>query len=451
MEVPLRTIKIGCGAGYAGDSVDKAVRLTKYGQLDYLCLEVLAERTIALAQIARSNDPSKGYGQFLKERMTQLLPYCRKNGMRIVSNIGAANPESALAETVNIARTLGLGDLKIAAVLGSDVSEILRGKNYKVWETGQKFKEVQDLIISADAYLGVEQILPALENNADVIITGRVADPSLFLAPIVYEFGWETDDWHRLGMGTVIGHLLECSTQITGGYYADSIYKEVKDLTHVGFPLAEVREDGSAILKKTPGTGGEVTIGTCKEQLLYEIQDPAAYLTPDVTADFTGVCFRQLNSNEIEVTGGSGRKRPEYIKVVLGYEYGFLGEGTICYGGHHAVERAKIAKKIIETRFSELAINFKKVKYDIVGVNSLHGLIGEAADQRPYEVMLRIAAIADDKEDAKKVGNEVENLWLSGPGGPGGVRKYLRRLVAAYSTSMPRHEISSHIIYREVK
>jgi hypothetical protein len=446
----VKKIRIGCGAGYAGDRIDPAVDLAKKCDLDYLVLECLAERTTAMAQIEKQNDASKGYGPFLEERMTKLLPLCKEKGFRIITNIGAANPKSALIKTAEIARNLNLESLKIAAVLGSDVLDTLQDKSYTVWETGKDFREIQDQIISADAYLGVEEILPALMENADVIITGRVSDPSLFLAPMVYEFNWSLEDWHKLGMGTVIGHLMECAAQVTGGYFADPIYKEVEDLAHVGFPFVEVSEDGTGILSKTPGSGGAVTIVTCKEQLLYEIHDPSAYKTPDVIADFSSVSFREIASNKIEISGGTGEKRPDTLKVTLGVNNGFLGEGTICYGGHHALERARMAENIIKTRFAEQKVDLKRVKYEIVGLNSLHGSIGENGGQRPYEVMLRVAALSDKREEAVKVGNEVEALWLNGPGGPGGVRKYTQTVISANSTTIHRNEIKSNVIYQEV-
>lgn len=446
----MKKIKIGCGAGFAGDRIDPAIDLAEKCDLDYLVLECLAERTTAMANIEKKIDSSNGYGAFFEERMTKLLPLCKERGFRIVTNIGAANPEAALLKATEIARSLNLDSLKIAAVIGSDVLANLKGKSNQIWENGKTFKELQDNIISADAYLGVNEILPALQEDADVIITGRVADPSLFLAPMVHEFNWKLDDWEILGMGTVLGHLLECSSQVTGGYYADPVYKEVNDLAHVGFPYIEVDEEGTGILGKAPGTGGAITIGTCKEQLLYEIHDPSKYVTPDVIADFSSVSLKELAPNKIEISGGTGKEHTETLKVTLGVNEGFFGEGTISYGGHHAIERAKMAEDILKIRFTEQDIKLKKVRYEVVGLNSLHGSIGENKNHNPYEVMLRVAAISDEVDDVTRLGNEVEALWLHGPGGPGGIRRYTKPIISAKSTLIHRSEIKSTVIYQEV-
>lgn len=446
----MKTIRIGCGAGYGGDRIDPAVDIAQNGDLDYLILECLAERTVAMAQIAKKSDPSKGYGLFLEERMTKLLPICKEKGFKIITNIGAANPQAALEITSNIAKNLGLSTLKIAALIGSDVMDHIVDKEYTIWETGEKIKESKENIISADAYLGAEQILPALEAGADVIITGRVADPSLFLAPMVYEFGWKLDDWNILGQGTAIAHLLECSSQVTGGYYVDSVYKKVKGLEDLGFPIAIIKENGEGIITKLPDSGGMVTIGTCKEQLLYEIHDPSAYITPDVIADFTDISLEEEGTDRVKVTGGGGKPRPDDFKATLGIYDGFIGEGTICYGGFLAKERAEMARDILEARFKKLGCSFKNIKHEFVGINSLHGAIGSDSGLTPYEVMLRVAAKTESKKDAETVGNEVEALWLNGPGGPGGANKNVRSVVAAYSALVPRHLIKSNFLYKEV-
>jgi hypothetical protein len=446
----LKTIRIGCGAGYGGDRIDPAVDIAQDGDLDYLVLECLAERTVAMAQIAKKNDPAKGYGMLLAERMTKLLPICKEKGFKIVTNIGAANPRAALEITVEIARNLGLSSLKIAALMGADVLEQIHDQEYIIWETGEKIREASQNIISADAYLGAEQILPALVAGADVIITGRVADPSLFLAPMIYEFGWKLDDWHLLGQGTAVAHLLECSSQVTGGYFADPVYKKVSGLEDLGFPMAIISENGDAIITKLPGSGGMVTKATCKEQLLYEIHDPAAYVTPDVVADFTDISLEEAGPDMIRVTGGAGKPRPDDYKVTLGVLDGFIGEGTICYAGFLARERAEMAREILEARYRKLGCDFKRIKYDVVGINSLHGSIGANSGKTPYEVMLRVAAKTDTEKDAETVGNEVESLWINGPGGPGGAYKNVRSVVAAYSALVPRNMIKSNILYQEV-
>ncbi len=445
-----KQLKIGCGAGYAGDRIDPAVDLVRDGDLDYLVLECLAERTVALAHLERSRDPSRGYGQLLEERMAALLPYVKEKKTKIITNLGAANPKAALEKTAEIARKLAIGPLKIAALLGADVLPVLQEMDGLIWETGTSFSSMAGRVVSADAYLGADAILPALEAGADVILTGRVADPSLFLAPMIHEFGWKLDDWNRLGQGTVVAHLLECGAQVTGGYFADGIRKRVDNLADIGFPLAQVDGNGSGIITKLEESGGIVDLRTCKEQLLYEIHDPSAYLTPDVTADFTAVTLLEKGRDRVLVDGGAGRPRPESFKVTVGVLEGYLGEGLIGFAGHGAVERALLAREILEKRFSRLALDLDKTKFELIGINALHGHIGDQSNQRPYEVMLRMAVKGKNEAAAQQAVQEVEALWVNGPGGPGGVRKHVAPLVAAYSTTVSRRDVNPYFIYEEL-
>lgn len=446
----MRTIKIGGGAGYAGDRVDSSVDLAEKGNLDYLVLEVLGERTVALAQLARRADPNKGYGQFLEERMERLLPVCKKNKVRLVTNLGAANPEAALIKAVEIAKRLKIKGLKFGALMGADVYEAIIDKDIKIWEKDRTVREMRDEVAAADVYLGAEEILPMLKADCDVILTGRTADPSLFLAPMIHSFGWSLDDWDRLGKGTILGHLLECAAQVTGGFFADPGYKDVENLFDVGFPIAEISEDGSGVISKLDGTGGEVSLRTCKEQLLYEILDPGAYYTPDVIADFTSVTLEEIGINRVKVTGGGGARRPEDLKVTLGVNEGFIGEGSIPYAGHNALKRAELAREVVLKRLKKIGFTYTQLKTELLGINALHGPIGEKSAVVPYEVMMRIAAKCSERSEAEKVGNEVQALWVNGPSGPGGARKSVSPVIACYSTTIPRKEVKAEIIYEEV-
>ena len=325
------SIRIGCGAGFSGDRIDPAVALAERGKLDYLVFECLAERTIALAVRAKRDDPDKGYDPLLEERLSAVLPAAQANKVTIISNMGAANPVAGARATAAIVRKMGLGPLKIAAIIGDDVlaqispeSPLLEGGTVAQWP-GE--------LIAANAYLGAEPLAHALAQGADIVITGRVADPSLFLAPMVHAFGWSWQDWQRLGQGTVVGHLLECAGQVSGGYFADPGLKDVAGLADLGFPFADVAANGEAVVSKLPGSGGCVTSATCKEQLLYELHDPAGYLTPDVTADFRGVRLEERGPDMVAVTGGTGTRTPEQLKVTLGYHEGYFGEGQISYAG----------------------------------------------------------------------------------------------------------------------
>ena len=341
----MRTIRIGGGAGYSGDRIEPAVELARYGQLDYLVFECLAERTIALAQRARLTDPSAGYDPLLVERMEAVLPICHDQGVRIITNMGGANPVAASARVIEVARRHQLNGLTVATVTGDNVLELVRGRDLRLQETGRRVSELGDTLVSANAYLGAEPLVEALSTGASVILTGRVADPSLGLSAQMHAFGWAPDDWEQLGRGTVVGHLIECAGQITGGYFADPGYKDVPDLARLGFPIAEVTDDGVAIITKVSGSGGRVTVQTCTEQLFYEVHQPERYTTPDTVADFSAVQIADAGPDRVRISGGTGRPRPDTLKVSVGYRDGFVGEGQISYAGPGAVTRARTALK----------------------------------------------------------------------------------------------------------
>lgn len=434
----MTTIRIGCGAGYAGDRIEPAVELAEHGRLDYLVFECLAERTIGLAQQARAKDPRAGFDPLLLDRMNAVLPACVANRVRIVTNMGAANALAAADAVREVAAGLGLGHLRVAAVTGDDVLEVVRAGQFVVGETGEPVSALVDRLVSANAYVGAEPIIEALARGADVVVTGRVADPSLFVGPLVHAFGWPAGDWDRLGAATVIGHLLECAGQVTGGYFADPGVKDVEGLARLGFPIAEVQPDGTASITKVPGSGGLVTQATCKEQLLYEIHDPSAYLTPDVTADFSGVRFTDDGHDRVRVEGAGGRARPDRLKVSLGYADGCIGEGQISYAGPGAVARGRLALDIVRERLALTSLHARELRCDLIGVNALHGETRAAGYGDPYEVRVRVTARTETLRDAVRVGNEVETLYTNGPAGGGGVTKSAREVLAIATTYVPR-------------
>ena len=438
----MKTVRIGAGAGYSGDRIDPAIELAEKGSLSYLVFECLAERTIALAQKARLLDPSAGYDPLLEERMEAVLPLCAKQRIRIISNMGAANPNAAAEKTREIARRLGLRGLRIAAVSGDDVLEILRESKTRI-ETPEGPLPPAEKWISANAYLGVAPLLEALQSGADVILTGRVADPALFLAPLIHEFGWQLDDWQILGQGTVVGHLLECAGQLTGGYFADPGYKNVPNLAHLGFPIAEVSADGTAILTKVEGSGGLINRATCTEQLLYEIQDPSAYFTPDVIADFSHASFEELGPNCVRVQGATGRPRPATLKVSIGYHDGFIGEGQISYAGPNALRRAELARSILEERLTHFC--FSELRFDFIGLNSIHGPQLSQRAPVPYEIRLRAAGRADSLATASRIPREVEALYTNGPAGGGGASGATREIIAILSALIPRDSVTHQL------
>lgn len=443
----MKTLRIGGGAGYSGDRIEPALELAHKGELDVLIFECLAERTIALAQQAKMKDPALGYDPLLEARMLAVLKTCADKGIKIITNMGAANPLAAAAKIREIAVSLGIRNLRIAAVTGDDVLEQLRQGDY-LDDSGEPVMALGERLLSANAYLGAAPLVEALAQGADVVVTGRVADPALVLAPAIHAFGWAMDDWERLGQGTLAGHLLECAGQVCGGYFADPGCKDVPDLARLGFPIAVIGQDGSVEITKVEGSGGAVTTATCTEQLLYEIHDPAAYLTPDVVADFSAVTMAQSGSDRVTIGGGSGHPKSGMLKVSIGYIDSYVGEGQISYAGPGALARARLAQEIVASRLALTGVALTEVRYDLIGVNALHGERA-AQDAEPLEVRLRVVGRADSMHEAVRVGNEVETLYTCGPAGGGGATRSARAIVAIRSTLLPAAQVTAAIHFEE--
>ena len=437
----MRTIRIGSGAGYSGDRIEPAVELAEKGDIDYLVFECLGERTVALAQQARMKNPESGFDPLLEERMRAVLPLCAakgtKKGIKIVTNMGAANPEAAARKTAEIARSLGLSKLKIAAIVGDDVLDACKSHDLPIMEFDGTIKQLGNKLLSANAYLGAEPMAEALSAGADIVITGRASDPALFLAPMIHAFGWAMDDWNLLGQGTVAGHLLECAGQITGGYFADPGYKDILDLARLGFPIGEVGEDGSLVITKVPGSGGAVTAQTCKEQLLYEVHDPQKYFQPDVVADFSQVSVEEIAPDRVRVSGGRGTKRTDTLKVSVGYVDSFIGEGQISYAGPGALARGRLALDIVRERLKLTGVSTSELRFDLIGMDALHGPQVSAHGNEPYEVRVRVTGRTENLREAVRIGNEVETLYTNGPAGGGGAWKSAREVIAVASALIP--------------
>jgi hypothetical protein len=446
----VKIIRSGAGAGYSGDRIEPAIELAERGGVQYLVFECLAERTVALAHQERRRQPSRGYDPFLAQRMHAVLRPCMAKGIRIITNSGAANPLGGAEQVAEVARSLGISGVRIAAVTGDDVLSLLQNGDFPIHETGGRFAELGGRVVSANAYIGASALVEALAGGADVVVTGRAADPSLYLAPLVHEFGWAMDDWHRMGQGTLVGHLLECAGQITGGYFADPGFKEVPALARLGFPIGEVDRDGSVVISKLSGSGGRVSEATCKEQLLYEIHDPARYLTPDVAADFSEVTVREIGSDRVRVEGGTGTERPETLKVSVGYIDGYVGEGQISYGGPGAIARARLALDVVAERLEMTGLRAVERRLDLIGYDALYGPAPSIDGREPPEVRARVAVRTQTLEDAIRVGNEVESLYTNGPAGGGGVTKSARDVVGVVSTFLPRQLVRPSVHYLEV-
>ncbi|MBS4535909.1 DUF1446 domain-containing protein [Clostridium sp. D2Q-14] len=449
----MKSIRIGSGAGYAGDRIEPAIEIIEKGDIDYIAFECLAERTIAIAQQEKMTNPEKGYNHLLEYRMKKILPLCKSKNIKVITNMGAANPEGAAKKVKEIAKKLNISDLKIAAILGDNIYDnISKYMNNKVLETGKSLKELEGEIVSANTYIGAEGIVEALKNGADIIITGRVADPAIFIAPMIYEFNWSFEDYEKIGKGTLAGHLLECAGQVTGGYFADPGYKDVKNLSKLGFPIANVYENGDTVITKVKESGGQVTEATCKEQLLYEIHNPAEYITPDVIANFSKVSIKEIDTDEVKVSGGNGKEKTDTLKTSIGYVDCFIGEGEISYGGPGAYEKAKLAEEIVKDRLKMLNIPVEELRIDLIGVNSLYkdSISDTLGNGTNSEVRLRVAGRTKSNESATFIGNEVEALYTNGPAAGGGATKSVKKIVSIASIFIPRDDINTTILYEEV-
>lgn len=443
-----RTVRLGAGAGFAGDRIDPAVDLARRGRLDYLIFECLGERTVAAGQARRLHDPGAGYDPLLGRRLRAVLPACRGAGTTVVTNAGSANPEAAGELATAIVKELGLQGLKIAVITGDDVLQAVSRTDPEIWETGAPLSACADELISANAYLGAEPVVEALRGGAGLVITGRITDPALYLGPLMHEFGWRPGDEHRLGQGTMVGHLLECAGQLTGGYFADPGTKPVTGMARLGFPFADVSDNGNAVLAKLPGTGGRLDARTCAEQLLYEVDDPTGYVTPDVTADFTNVTFTQTAEHEVRAEGATGHRRPECLKVSLGFRGGWEGEGQISYAGPRCLDRARLAADIVRERLVSVhGLEAEQVSVEYIGAAA--AFRGLMSPPDPAEVRLRVSARVPTAELAETVGWEVESLYTNGPAGGGGARTDAREVVVIRSCLIPRDHVTPAIRFVE--
>lgn len=436
---------IGCAAGFSGDRTDAAgpvvdtliarLKAGPAGQKAFLIFETLAERTLALAQLRRRADPDAGYEPLLDDMLRPVLTRTLAAGIRIVSNFGAANPRAAAAHIARMARELGVPVPRIAVVEGDDLSspeqQALLREELGVGMDGMR-------IVSANAYIGAEPIAAALRDGAQIVVCGRVADPSLAVGPALAHFDWASDDWNRLARATMAGHLLECGAQVCGGYFADPGYKDVPDMATIGFPIAEIDEDGQCVIGKADTAGGLVSEATVKEQLLYEVHDPAAYLTPDVVADIREAEVTELGANRVRLRGVRGHPRPPQLKVNVCHEGGWLAEGEISYAGARAEARARLAADMLRKRLPGLTL-----RVDLIGVLSILGdddgrMFSATPDAGARDVRLRVAATHSERSQAELLAREVMALYTCGPAGGGGVRTSLTIRLNTVSCFLPR-------------
>jgi hypothetical protein len=436
-------LAIGGGAGFSGDRTDAAGpvvdTLIARGGPAALMFETLAERTLALAQIARRQNPDGGYEPQLDRFVSPVLKSCVEHRIPIVGNFGAANPRAAARRLQALAREQGLRGLRVGVVEGDDLSDE-RGR--ALLREHLPRADAAREIVSANVYQGAKAIADALRAGAQVVVTGRVADPSLAVGPAMAHYGWPEDRWDTLGRATMAGHLLECGAQVTGGYFADPGFKDVPDLHAVGFPIAEIAADGSFVITKAERTGGLVDARTVKEQLLYEVHDPAAYLTPDVVADISEAEVHEIGKHRVAVSGVRGHPRPATLKVNVCFDGGWLGEAEISYAGPNAEARARLAADVVHRRLGDAL----QTRFDLIGVLSAFAddggrALAARAPGEVRDVRMRAAAAHADRARVERLLAEVTALYCCGPAGGGGVRTSLRPRLSTASCLVPRERV----------
>ena len=448
---------IGGGAGFSGDRLDAPEpvvdTLIARGHPAAMIFETIGERTLALAQLERRRDPQAGYEPMLDPILRPILKKCAHHNIPIIGNFGVANPQAAARLIHRIGREVGLNRLRIAVVDGDDIRDRLDLSRLEVAAADASLQVSLDKIIAANVYLGAREIVTALQQGAQVVVTGRVADPALALGPLVHYFDWDWRDWDTLGAGTLVGHLLECASQVSGGYFADPGNKEVPDLYDVGFPIAEVQADGSAVITKADATGGVVNARTVKEQMLYELHDPGAYLTPDVIMDINEVTVEEIGPDRVRVQGARGRPRPDTLKATVSAEGGWLGEGEISYAGVNATARARLAAKVLEQRLQKIGLEAPH-RIDLIGLVSVldsdRGALRQALDDREHDdIRVRLAVSCEDRERAVTGAREVLGLYNNGPGGGGGVRWGVTPRIKTVSYLVPREQLRPEVRFFE--
>jgi len=449
--------RIGSGAGFSGDRIDApqsvVAEIAAAGQGGAIVFETMGERTLALGQIARRDDPDKGYEPLIEPLVTPILRTCIEAGITIVSNFGCANPPAAARLLARIARAEGLGDIRIGIVEGDDLLGRVGIDQMQRWDGDGRLPSADGEFISINAYLGARSIADAITAGAQVVITGRVADPALVLGPLVAYFGWDWDDLDRIAAGTLVGHLLECGSQVSGGFFADPGIKDVSRPAEIGFPIAEVEADGSFVITKARDTGGRVDLKTVKEQILYEIHDPGAYLTPDVVLDLLEVDLEQIGENRVRITGARGHAPPEQLKATLCYAGDWFGEAAISYAGHNSAARANLAVEIIAERLKLRGIDVR-FRADIVGIastfDSESGVLRRSADPAGSDFRVRFAFSSHCEQAVRDAVQEVGALYCCGPAGGGGIRSQVRPRIHTQSFLVPRKLVPERFVMAEV-
>jgi hypothetical protein len=450
-------VLIANGQGFWGDSLLGPIRLVNEGPLDYLTLDYLAEVTMSIMQKLKSRDPQAGYATDFVQMVGRVLPQCRAKGIKIVANAGGVNPQACRAAVAATVKKLGIKGVRIAVVEGDDILHqlpdlIAGGEAFLNMDSGLPLAPHLAQVSSANVYIGAEPIVAALQQGADIVITGRATDPSVVVAPMVYEFGWDFKNHDLIAAATVAGHIVECGAQCTGGNYTH--WRQVPNMARMGYPVIEAYPDGSFVITKHEGTGGLVTVETVTSQLIYEMGDPSRYITPDGIADFTSIQLKQVGENRVHVSGIKGGPATETLKVSIAYHEGYKIVGQLTVAGPEAIDKARLCADIIFERAAMDGCEFSEAErfVEIVGTNVCHAGIMPAPSE-PAEVILRVGARGTDRAKLDRLGMEIVPLVTSGPPGITGFaggRPKATEVISYWPALINRHKVKTTVSVEEV-
>ncbi len=446
-------IRIASGQGFWGDLIDAPYNQVTKGEIDYLVMDYLAEVTMSILQKQKNKNPKFGYARDIPALMKRILPVCKEKNIKVITNGGGVNPIACAEAIIDSAKEIGIDNLKIGVVVGDDIKDrideiIETGCELNNMETGESIKIVKDELLSANVYFGAFPIVEALKQGADIVITGRTTDTGLTLAPMIYEFGWEADNYDLLSAGTIAGHILECGAQSTGGNFLGD-WQSIENMAEIGFPIAEAYPNGEVVITKHENTGGKVSFETVAEQLVYEIGDPKSYITPDCIANFSTIKLEDLGNNRVKVFDIKGEKDTPTYKVSCSYSSGYSAVGTLAYSWPQALTKAKAADKILRKRLENLNLKFDEINTDFVGYNATQGpLSAEIDEDKINEIMLRIAVRSSDYASVERFGKELAPLILTGPPsvtGFAGGRPKPSEVVAYWPALIPKNLVKPEI------
>ena len=445
-------IRIASGQGFWGDLVDAPYKQATGGPVDYIMMDYLAEVTMSILQKQKLRDPNLGYARDIPKLMERLLPVIKEKNIKVVTNGGGVNPIACRDAIFEVAKKIGIKDLKIGVVMGDNILDnidelVVKGVELKNMETGESVKTVRDKVLSANVYFGAAGIVECLKQGADIVMTGRVTDTGLTLAPMIYEFGWDMTNWDLMAAGTVAGHILECGGQASGGNFLGD-WKSIPDLARLGFPIAEAFPNGEMIITKHENTGGLVSVDTVSEQLVYEIGDPKDYITPDCIADFTSIHLEDVGENRVRVFDVKGLPATPFYKVSMSYSDGYSAFGSLTYSWPDALDKAKAADEILRIRLNDLGLKFDEIRTEFQGYNACHGPIAEKYDEL-NEVVLRVGVRSQDKKAIERFGMEIAPLILTGPPGVTGFaggRPKPSDVVAYWPALIPKSEVKPVVV-----